>query len=108
MSAMYVKGTFLTGYLLVIVTSCGLHLMADKSYLGTSPNGLVTCTSVDILCNGWLEIKCLYSIDGSVTIKLSTQGIAEKFGNKFFMKFREDGCHMTMYTMFRYRGRWLL
>ena len=75
----------------MVVTSCGLHLMADKSYLGTSLDGLVTCTSVDTLCNGCLEIKCPYSIDGFVTIELFPQGIAEKFGDKFFMKFREDG-----------------
>ena len=36
----------------MVVTSCGLHLMEEKSYLGTSPDGLVTCTSVDTLCNG--------------------------------------------------------
>ena len=42
----------------MVVTSCGLHLMADKSSLRTSPDGLVICTSVDTLCNGCLEIKC--------------------------------------------------
>ena len=75
----------------MVVTSCGLHLIADKSYLGTSPDGPVTCTSVDTLCNGCLEIKCPNSIGGFVTIELSPQGIAEKFGDNFFMKFREDG-----------------
>ena len=53
------------------VTSSGLHLMADRSYLGASPDGLVLCTNVDTLCNGCLETKCPYSIDGSVTIELS-------------------------------------
>ena len=75
----------------MVVTPCGLQLMADKSYLGTSPDGLVLCTSVDTLCNDCLEIKCPYSIDGSVTVKLSPQCIAEKFGDKFFMKCRRDG-----------------
>ena len=75
----------------MVVTPCGLQLMADKSCLGTSPDGLVLCTSVDTLCNGCLEIKCPYSIDGSVTVKLSPQCIAEKFGDKFFMKSRRDG-----------------
>ena len=56
----------------MIVTSCGLHLMAEKSYLGTSPDGLVICTSVDTLCNGCLEIKCPYSIDGSMFDALPT------------------------------------
>ena len=61
----------------MVVTSCGLHLMADKSYLGIFPDGLVMCTSVDTLCNGGLEIKSPYSIDGSVTVELSIQSIAE-------------------------------
>ena len=65
--------------------------MADKSYLGASPDGLVLCTNVDTLCNGCLEIKCPYSIDGSVTIELSPQSIVEKFGSKFFIKTTEDG-----------------
>ena len=73
------------------VTSSGLHLMADKSYLGASPDGLVLCTNVDTLCNGCLEVKYPYGIDGSVTIELSPHGIVEKFGDKFFMKTREDG-----------------
>ena len=60
--------------------------IADKSYLRISPDGLVLCTSVDTLCNGCLEIKCPYSIDVSVNIELSPQCIAEKFGDKFFMK----------------------
>ena len=75
----------------MVVTPCGLQLMADKSCLGTSPDGLVLCTSADTLCNGCLEIECSYSIDGSVTVKLSLQCIAEKFGDKFFMKCRRDG-----------------
>ena len=75
----------------MVVTPCGLQLMADKSYLVTSPDGLVLCTSVDTFCNGCLEIKCPYSIDGSVTVKLSPWCITEKFGDKFFMKCRRDG-----------------
>ena len=50
------------------VTSSSLHLMADKSYLGASHDGLVLCTNVDTLCNDCLEIKCLYSIGGLITI----------------------------------------
>ena len=73
------------------VMSSGLHLMADKGYLGAYYDGLVLCTNVDTLCNGCLEIKCPYSIDGSVTIELSPQSIVEKFGSGFFMKTREDG-----------------
>ena len=74
-----------------VITFCGLHLMADKSYLGASPDGLVMCTSVDTFCNSYLEIKCPYNIDRSVTIELSPRCIAEKFGDKFFIKFRVDG-----------------
>ena len=36
----------------MIVMCSGLHLMAEKSYLGASPDRLVLCSSVDILCNG--------------------------------------------------------
>ena len=75
----------------ITVTSSGLHLMPDKSYFGASPDGLVLCTNVDTLCNGCLEIKCPYSIDGSVTVELSPQSIVKKFGSKFFMKTRQDG-----------------
>lgn len=75
----------------MVVTSCGLHLMAEKSYLGASPDGLVLCRSVDTLCNGCLEIKCPYSINGFVTVELSPQRIAEKFGDKFYMKHKGDG-----------------
>ena len=39
----------------MIVKKCGLHLLLDKSYLGASSDGLVTCTSD---CQGCLEIKC--------------------------------------------------
>ena len=68
----------------MIITCSGLHLVAEKSYLGASPDGLVLCSSVDTLCNGCLEIKCPYSIEGCVTVEFNPKIIAEKFGNKFF------------------------
>ena len=40
------------------VTSSGLNLMVDKSYLGAYPDKLVLCTNVDTLCSGCLEVKC--------------------------------------------------
>jgi len=41
----------------MIIRCSGLHLVAEKSYLGASPDGLVLCSSVGTLCNGCLEIK---------------------------------------------------
>ena len=68
---------------------CGLHLLPDKSYLGASSDGLVTCASVDTNCHGCLEIKCPYSIDKVVTIEMSPMEIADRFGD--IMKKSEDG-----------------
>jgi len=70
----------------MIITCSGLHFTAEKSYLGASPDGLVLCSCVDTLCNGCLEIKCPYSIEGCVTVEFAHKAIAEKFGNKFFMR----------------------
>ena len=75
----------------MIVTCSGLHLLAEKSYLGASPDGLVLCSSVDTLCNGCLEIKCPYYIEGCVSVEFAPKTIAEKFGNKFFMRSKVDG-----------------
>ena len=60
----------------------GLHLLSEKSYLRASSDGLETCTSVDTYCQGYLEIKCLYSIDKVVTIEMSPMEMAEKFGDE--------------------------
>ena len=38
-----------------------------------------------------LEIKCPCSIDKVVTIEMSPMEIAEKFGDRFFLKKDEDG-----------------
>ena len=48
-------------------------------------------SSVDTLCNGCLDIKFPYSIEGCVTVEFAPKTIAEKFGNKFFMRRRVDG-----------------
>ena len=48
-----------------------LHLMPERAYLGASTDGIVVCRSVDTCCVGFLEIKCLYSINGNVTIEMS-------------------------------------
>lgn len=69
----------------------GLHLLPEKSYLGASSDGKLLCTSVDTCCYGCLEIKCPYSIDGTVTIALTPNEIAENFGKNFFMQKGDDG-----------------
>ena len=75
----------------MVVTPCGLHLISEKSYLGASSDGHILCTNVDTLCRGCLEIKCPYSIDKQVTVELSPDDIASKFGSKFFMQRGTDG-----------------
>jgi len=75
----------------MVVKESGLHLIPDKAYLGASSDGLVTCTSVDLCCQGCLEIKCPYSIDKVITVEMSPMEIAERFGDKFFMKKGKDG-----------------
>lgn len=75
----------------MIVKQSGLHLMPEKAFLGASSDGLVTCTSVDTCCLGCLEIKCPYSIDKFVTVEMTPTAIADKFGDKFFLKKGEDG-----------------
>ena len=61
----------------MFVEQSGLHLLPEKSYLGASSDGKLRCTSADTCCNGCLEIKCPYSIDGSVTNTLSPDEISD-------------------------------
>ena len=68
----------------------GLYLLPEKSYLGASSDGKLTCTSVDTCCIGCLEIKCPYSIDGQLTISLTPDEIADMYGKKFFMQRGDD------------------
>jgi len=75
----------------MVVKKCGLHLLPDNSYLGAFSDGLVTCTNVGTNFQGCLEIKCPYSIDKVVTVEMSPMEIADRFGDKFFMKKGEDG-----------------
>ena len=56
----------------------GLYLLPEKCYLGASSDGKLLCTSVDTCCYGCLEIKCPYSIDGTVTMKLQTKVLLAK------------------------------
>ena len=67
-----------------------LHLMPEKAYLGALTDGKFVCRSVDTCCTGCLEVKCPYSIDGNITVKMSPQCIAEKY-DKFFLKKGADG-----------------
>ena len=69
----------------------GLYLLPEKCYLGVSSDGKLLCTSVDTCCYGCLEIKCPYSIDGTVSINLTPYEIADKFGKKFCLQKDENG-----------------
>ena len=69
----------------------GLSLLPEKSYLGASSDGRLNCKSVDTCCIGCLEIKCPYSIKGSLTITLTPEEIADRHGKDFFMTRGEDG-----------------
>ena len=75
----------------IVFESAGLSLLAEKSYLGASSDGRLTCKSVDTCCIGCLEIKCPYSIKGSLTITLTPDEIADQYGKDFFMRRGEDG-----------------
>ena len=39
-----------------------------------------------------MEIKCPYSIDGTIAISMKPIEITNQFGNKFFMHKGGDGC----------------
>ena len=88
----------------------GLHLLPEKCYLGASSDGKLLCTSVDTCCCGCLEIKCPYSIDGSLTINLTPNEIAEKYGKNFSCT-REKMVYfiyrMTILTMPKCKEKWL-
>ena len=80
----------------MIITSCGLHVMADKSYLGTSLDGLVVCTSVNTLCNGCLKMKCPYSIDRSVTTELLLSALQRNLEINLSLNLEVYFCHMII------------
>ena len=42
-------------------------------------------TNIDTFCIGCLKVKCSYSIEGNVTVQLTPDEIANKYGDKFFM-----------------------
>ena len=69
----------------------GLHLLSEKRYLGTSSDSKLICLLSDAFCNGCLEIKCPYSIYGTITINMKPLKVANQFGNNFFMHKGEDG-----------------
>ena len=69
----------------------GLHLLPEKSYLGASSDGKLTCLTSDTNYIGYLEIKCPYSIDGTSTVSMKPLEIADRFDSKFFMRKGEDG-----------------
>ena len=86
-----------------------LHLMPEKAFLGALSDGLVTYTSVDTRCLGCLEIKCPYSIDKNVTVEMTPSAIADKFGDKFFLKRKKMEnyiYHRSITIMLKYRKNW--
>ena len=78
----------------MVVQPTGLHLLPDKSFLGASSDGKILCKSVDTCCYGCLEIKCPYSIKGTVIIELTPYEIAEKFPEFFMKKGSDDQLHL--------------
>ena len=75
----------------MVVESTGLHLLPEKPYLGASSDGKVIYTNiVDTCCIGCLEVKYPYSIEGNVTVELTTDEIEQKYGKKFFMHRGDD------------------
>uniref|UniRef100_A0A1X7V7U8 YqaJ viral recombinase domain-containing protein n=1 Tax=Amphimedon queenslandica TaxID=400682 RepID=A0A1X7V7U8_AMPQE len=68
----------------------GLSLLPEKAYLGASSDGKLTHKSSNT-CIGCLEIQCPYSIDGFLTISLTPDEIADKYGNKFMLQRGENG-----------------
>ena len=75
----------------IVFEPTGLYLLPEKCYLGASSGGKLLCTSVDTCCYGCLEIKCPYSIDGTVTVTLVPNEIADKFGEKFCLQKDSNG-----------------
>ena len=75
----------------MIVKQSRLHMIPEKTFLGASSDGLVTCTSVDKCCLGCLKIKCPYSIDKYIIVEMTPTEIANKFGDKVFLKRGKDG-----------------
>ena len=75
----------------IVFEPTGLYLLPDKCYLGASSGGKLLCTSVDMYCYGCLEIKCPSSIDGTATVTLTPNEIADKFGNKFCLQKDSNG-----------------
>ena len=62
--------------------STALYLLTEKFFLGVPSDGKLLCTSVDTCCYGCLEMKCSYSIDGTVTVNLIPYEIVDTFGRK--------------------------
>jgi len=52
---------------------------------------------------GCLEIKCPYSVDKCVTVKMSPKEIAEKLEDKFYMRKSEDESYTCQRIMLKYK-----
>lgn len=75
----------------MLCTSTSIHIKYFLIAIGASSDGKLICRSVDTCCIGCLVIKCPYSIEGTVTITLTPDEIAQRYGNKFYMQRGSDG-----------------
>ena len=73
------------------VRDSGLTLLEEKSFLGASSDGIVTCANADLNVVGCLEVKCAFSVDGKSVVNLTPNEIADKFGKKFCLQKGDDG-----------------
>ena len=77
------------------VEASGLHLMPEKSFIGTSSDGKVLCRNVDTCSWGCLEIKCPYSINSQITVSMSPTEVADAHPAFFMKKGDDDLLHLS-------------
>ena len=68
--------------------------MPDRCFIRASSDGKVLCRNADTCSCGCLEIKCLYSINGYITISMTPTEIAGEYPD-FFMK-RDLDCLLCL------------
>jgi len=72
------------------VEASALHVMPDRCFIGASLDGKVLCRNADTCSRGCLEIKCLYSINGHITVSITPTEITDEHPD-FFIKRAKDG-----------------
>jgi len=70
---------------MMMVQQSGLYLMPEKAYLSTWSDGQVIYTSIDTCFIGYLDIKCLYSVNICVTIEMLATEIADKYVDNLYL-----------------------